>query len=244
MPQADCSDNIQGDNIKGIVYYGSKAGTPTTLPHDVGTACDDNSLDLVPVVPHTVDTADWIDVEEASLSNASLGIFKWYLNETTMIIDWKNPTIKQVLDGVADFEKDDAVFELEGVDQWVYFVIETSRAIVHPIHLHGHDFYVLAQGTGNYTEHTPLDLTNPPRRDTALLPANGHIVMAWKTDNPGAWLLHCHIGWHMSEGFAVQFLERQSELEEIVDRDYVEDQCATWTEYQEANGIVQWDSGI
>ncbi|KAH6874866.1 multicopper oxidase [Thelonectria olida] len=244
VPQSDCSQNHHGDNVKGIVYYGDEPSTPETYPHDTETTCEDNTSDLIPVVPHQVDHADWTDVESASVSNQSLGLFKWYLNSTTMVLDWKKPTIKQVLDGVADYEKDDAIFEIYGVDQWVYFIIETDLPIPHPIHLHGHDFYVLAQGSGEYTEHTPLDLTNPPRRDTALLPGPGHLVMAWKTDNPGAWLLHCHIGWHMSEGFAVQFLEREDELEQISNKEMIDDQCATWSAFQDEQGIHQWDSGI
>lgn len=41
-----------------------------------------------------------------------------------------------------------------------------------------------------------------------MLPAGGWLVLAFETDNPGAWLMHCHIAWHVSEGLAVQFLER------------------------------------
>lgn len=35
----------------------------------------------------------------------------------------------------------------------------------HPFHLHGHKFWVLAQGDGDFTESVPLD-TNPVFRDT------------------------------------------------------------------------------
>ena len=50
-----------------------------------------------------------------------------------------------------------------------------------------------------------LQYTNPPRRDVAMLPApagppgggpppsGGWLVIAFLTDNPGAWLMHCHI---------------------------------------------------
>jgi hypothetical protein len=45
-----------------------------------------------------------------------------------------------------------------------------------------------------------------------LLPINGFVVIAFKTDNPGAWLLHCHIAWHASSGLALQILERASAI--------------------------------
>lgn len=63
------------------------------------------------------------------------------------------------------------------------------------IHLHGHDFAILQQSTQTYSpDRLNLTLNNPPRRDVVLLPANGFVVIAFKSDNPGTWLMHCHIG--------------------------------------------------
>lgn len=90
-----------------------------------------------------------------------------------------------------------------------------SVPIPHPIHLHGHDFYILGQGVGLFDRNTDpakLRWNNPMRRDTAFLPAGGWIVFAFPTDNPGAWLVHCHISWHVHEGFGAQFLESKSTI--------------------------------
>ena len=79
------------------------------------------------------------------------------------------------------------------------------------IHLHGHDFALLEQAynkTFNASD-LQLKLDNPPRRDVVLLPTNGYIVIAFKADNPGAWLVHCHIAFHISEGLGMQIMERQ-----------------------------------
>jgi hypothetical protein len=54
-----------------------------------------------------------------------------------------------------------------------------------------------------------LILVNPPRRDVVLLPRDGYIVIAFKADNPGAWLVHCHIAFHISEGLGMQIMEDQ-----------------------------------
>jgi FtsP/CotA-like multicopper oxidase with cupredoxin domain len=70
----------------------------------------------------------------------------------------------------------------------VYFIIQDVSLLDanHPIHLHGHDFYVIAQGIGFFLEGiTPLNLNDPLRRDTAILPGNGYLVIAFYTDNPG-----------------------------------------------------------
>lgn len=63
----------------------------------------------------------------------------------------------------------------------------------HPIHLHGHDFYLLGTGSGVFSDPAVLKYSNPMRRDVAMLPANGWLVIGFVTDNPGAWLMHCHI---------------------------------------------------
>jgi len=79
------------------------------------------------------------------------------------------------------------------IRQWVYFIIQDLSFLdaFHPLHLHGHDFYVLSQGSGTFiTGVTPVNLINPPRRDTAILPGNGHIVLAFETNNPGYVKLH------------------------------------------------------
>jgi multicopper oxidase len=55
-----------------------------------------------------------------------------------------------------------------------------------------------------------LKLDNPPRRDVVLLPTNGYVVIAFKADNPGPWLVHCHIAFHISEGLGMQIMENQA----------------------------------
>jgi len=76
--------------------------------------------------------------------------------------------------------------------------------------------YILGVGgPGNFDVDRDLDklnFTNPPRRDVHHMPADGWLVIAYPTDNPGAWLMHCHIAFHVAMGLSVQFVERQSEI--------------------------------
>ena len=97
-----------------------------------------------------------------------------------------------------------------------------------------------------------LNLNNPPRRDVALLPANGYLVLAFKSDNPGAWLLHCHIAWHASSGLALQILEREPAINvSQAHREAIDKTCETWKAwydvednwYNKTEGF-QDDSGI
>lgn len=59
--------------------------------------------------------------------------------------------------------------------------------------------------------------------------------------------MHCHIAWHTSEGFAVQFLERESEMttvDGILDYEAINSTCANWDAYANSDDLVQVDSGI
>lgn len=126
----------------------------------------------------------------------------------------------------------------------------------HPIHLHGHDFLFVAQGHGPWTTGTEQSLELEfaagalPKRDTALLPALGHLVLAFRTDNPGVWLMHCHIGWHLDQGFALQFVERGAEIGGFLGGDWLEggrlmkENCEIWDRYNGRDEILEGGAGI
>ncbi|KAI0165230.1 multicopper oxidase [Hypoxylon sp. FL1284] len=243
IPQSACSENESADNIRGILTYGNAtSSTPTTTGWDYEDSCDDETHNLVPHVAKTVGAATAI-TEEAGVSIVD-GLFRWTLNSTSLLVDWKNPTLLQVINEVTEFEKDDSVIQLSEPNVWFYIAIETDLAVPHPLHLHGHDFSVLSQGRGKFNSNTTLNTVNPPRRDTALIPPSGHLVIGFETDNPGVWLMHCHIGWHTSQGFALQFVERYDEIANTTNIPSLTDTCATWSSFQETEGIGQEDSGI
>jgi hypothetical protein len=35
------------------------------------------------------------------------------------------------------------------------------------------------------------------------IPSRGYAVLRFKADNPGVWLLHCHVLWHSVTGMAM-----------------------------------------
>jgi len=65
-------------------------------------------------------------------------------------------------------------------------------AFPHPIHLHGHVFRVLTRN-GKPVPHQPW-------RDTVLLWPDQTVEIAFVADNPGEWMLHCHILEHQDAG--------------------------------------------
>ncbi|KAI4306892.1 hypothetical protein L6164_030132 [Bauhinia variegata] len=79
----------------------------------------------------------------------------------------------------------------------------------HPIHLHGYDFYIIAEGFGNFDpkkDTAKFNLVDPPLRNTVAVPANGWAVIRFVADNPGAWIMHCHLDVHITWGLATIFV--------------------------------------
>jgi hypothetical protein len=56
--------------------------------------------------------------------------------------------------------------------------------------------------------------------------------------------MHCHIGWHTSEGLALQFVERSTEIAALVDYDTLNSTCAAWEAYAALSGVEEEDSGV
>uniref|UniRef100_A0ACD5X4M5 Uncharacterized protein n=1 Tax=Avena sativa TaxID=4498 RepID=A0ACD5X4M5_AVESA len=84
----------------------------------------------------------------------------------------------------------------------------------HPMHLHGFNFFVLAQGFGNFhaAEKRRYNLVNPQERNTVAVPPGGWAVIRFVADNPGMWLMHCHFDAHLPIGLAMAFEVQSSDL--------------------------------
>ncbi|KAM7496401.1 hypothetical protein LguiA_020815 [Lonicera macranthoides] len=79
----------------------------------------------------------------------------------------------------------------------------------HPIHLHGYHFYIVGQGFGNFnpqSDTAKFNLVDPPQRNTIDVPVGGWAAIRFVADNPGVWLMHCHIDSHLTWGLAMSFL--------------------------------------
>ncbi|KAL8354852.1 hypothetical protein RB601_000565 [Gaeumannomyces tritici] len=65
------------------------------------------------------------------------------------------------------------------------------------------------------------------------------------TNNPGAWLFHRHLAWHVSQGLSVQYLERPGEMAGAMDLGATERNCEAWRAfYPQRARFRQHDSGI
>jgi FtsP/CotA-like multicopper oxidase with cupredoxin domain len=224
-------------------YVGALSGNPNTTSYSMPSGCDDEK-NLVPYVALNATSPTSAPTKLDLTLDTSAGVF-WKVNGQAIDIDWTKPTLQYIENGTYTLPANDNGLTITGANNWTYWLIQNDTPLPHPIHLHGHDFFVLATGSGDGTN-AALNLTNPTRRDTHTAPANGYTVIAFTADNPGAWLLHCHIPFHISSGLGVQFLERPSEIiSTIGDLTDFNNGCAAWTNWTSTiAGFSQGDSGL
>ena len=240
VAQTNCPSSCSNDglgNANGIfLYEGAAATLPTSTSGTFNNAiCEDEPL--ASLVPHFQKGAGTSSAFTSSASTMPAGnvanvatsddgtIFRWFLNNGAIDVNYTQPTLMSLAQG-ADATSNNSLISnpvvLEQKNDWVYFVIQNQFFAFHPMHLHGHDMSVLGQGTVPWTANltSTLNFDNPTRRDTAMLAgsaagpagAPGYTVIGFQTDNPGTWLMHCHIVWHVDGGLALQWVERPADI--------------------------------
>jgi len=65
---------------------------------------------------------------------------------------------------------------------------------------------------------------SPAKKDTILVPRKGHVVLRFLADNPGIWMFHSSVIFHMATGTAMGILVGGNEQHTVVD-DRAEDSC-------------------
>lgn len=251
-----CGTNaIIGRAFIGAVLHYSNAPSinPSTTGVDMRRLCQDESTsNLIPFVPNSVPTSVVSTRGDMNVgykqNKPPNNTIHWLIDGSHMLVDWSKPSLQTVLSDSTRFSGTPNVYAMP-YDGWYLWYIYSTAAITmpHPIHLHGHDFYILDSGLGRWDGSTAnLNFVNPTRRDTSTLPPGGFLVMAFPADNPGMWLMHCHIAFHASQGFSNQFMERRGEIgNSIGDTSVLNEGCSSWKSYWEGpHPYEQTDSGI
>ncbi|KAH9175537.1 laccase 2 precursor [Lactarius sanguifluus] len=116
------------------------------------------------------------------------------------------PVLLQILSGAknaSDLLPAGSIYGLEANKSVEITIPGGSTGGPHPMHLHGHAFWVV-RGAGN----SSYNFVDPIVRDVVSIGNTGdNVTIRFFTDNPGPWFLHCHIDWHLTNGFAVVFAE-------------------------------------
>jgi FtsP/CotA-like multicopper oxidase with cupredoxin domain len=254
-PQLGCSftDTVSPEALAGFFYENADTNTlPTTnssLTDAQLTDCGNDDLTLTtalcvqkvgtPAVSQTIDM-----VFGSNGTN-----FVWTMNNSTFRGDYNDPTLPHVAGGNMTFEPEWNVFDF-GTNATVRIVLINHFSHgPHPMHLHGHNFHVLAEGTGTW-DGTVVNAANSQVRDVQILRSApddntpAFLVLQWANDNPGVWPLHCHIAWHVSAGLYINVLENAPAIKAKTFPPSIADTAASWDAWTNSNVVDQIDSGL
>ncbi|XP_028783445.1 laccase-7-like isoform X1 [Neltuma alba] len=147
---------------------------------------------------------------DAFYRNATTGVYtKDFPDNPPLVFDYTDPSLNNNL-SLAFAPKSTKVKTLR-FNSTVQIVFQNTAILAaenHPMHIHGFNFHVLAQGTGNYNasrDESQFNLVDPQIRNTVAVPFAGWSVVRFQANNPGIWLVHCHIDNHLSWGLTMAF---------------------------------------
>lgn len=83
--------------------------------------------------------------------------------------------------------------------QLVEITFDNQSDLFHPMHLHGHSFFILARNGKPLTG-------SPIRLDTILVPPHTTYTIGFLANNPGLWMLHCHNLLHANWGMDMMLM--------------------------------------
>ena len=151
-----------------------------------------------------------------SLQNASIdGVTRFTINDVTYLPQ-EVPSLYTALT-VGNYSSNPLVYGTNAnpfvlkYGEVVEFIINNRHENLHPMHLHGHQYQVLERSfpdTGVWPGTYAANVSATPiRRDTVMLNKNAYAVFRFKADNPGVWLFHCHIEYHVESGLMATIIE-------------------------------------
>ncbi|KAE8867294.1 hypothetical protein PTNB73_05388 [Pyrenophora teres f. teres] len=218
-------------NVTGWLVYDENKEKPA--PKDVDSFEPFDDFNLVPYDKQTVlDRVDQTVTLDMNMGNLNDGANYAFFNDITYVSP-KVPTLYSVLSTGANAT--DAVIYGSNTNSFVLaqnqvveIVLNNNDPGKHPFHLHGHVFQVVTRSAPDSGPYDPSNTTTPSptpmRRDTILVYPNGHIVLRFRSDNPGVWLFHCHIEWHVASGLTATMIEAplavQAQLKDNIPADH------------------------
>ena len=248
-----CATTNQPHALAAIYYEDADTNSvPTTTATEYNdTKCANDNLTLTTPYypfPATTDAAVTQDIVITYGQN-STGSYLWYMNGESFRANYDYPILVLANQGNFSYPYDPQwnVYNF-GNNASVRLIVKNEFGASHPMHLHGHNFNVLAEGFGEW-DGVITHQQNAQRRDTQLIQGGAtnnpaYLVLQYQTDNPGVWPFHCHIAWHLSAGLYINTIEQTTLLEQRKIPASTSQTCIDWAAYEGHNVVDEIDSGL
>ena len=167
------NDGVSPEAVAAIYYENANTTaipkTTSSISDDVINNCDNDALsETVPflsLTPETDPTVQQIDITYAS--NGTHNLF--FMNNSTFRADYNDPALLEAKLGKKNFPASANIYDFGGATSIRLVVYNHALTGAHPMHMHGHNMYVLGFGIGTW-DGTIQRPENPQRRDVQLLP--------------------------------------------------------------------------
>ncbi|KAH0420162.1 multicopper oxidase [Colletotrichum camelliae] len=218
----DVIPDDQNSNVTGWLVYDEKKPLPEPATVDDFEAAFDD-FDLVPVDHRELyDKVDYSFSFTVKMDNLVDGANYAFFNDKTYVAP-KVPSLYTALTVGDKNALDPRVYgtytntQVLKHNEVIEIVLNNEDDGKHPFHLHGHQFQVVHRSdedAGAYANDSSVSFPEyPMRRDTLVVEGNGNFVIRFKANNPGVWLFHCHIEWHMDQGLVATIIEAPEALQ-------------------------------
>ena len=202
------------NNVTAYLVYDSSAPLPAPALVDTYPMLDDFELEPADALP-AFEMTQRID-QNVVFDNLDDGVNYAFFNGLSYQAP-KTPTLYTVLaagnlaSNVTIYGSNTGAHVTDHLEV-VEMVINNRDPGKHPFHMHGHVFQLVKRSAENEGDYDPTNTTwtvptNPMRRDTVQVPPQGHAVIRYVADNPGVWLFHCHLEWHVISGLTSTIVE-------------------------------------
>lgn len=240
-----CTPSAQPDALAAIYYTGAnQAALPTSVPqNDTLPDCHNSEFPLEktePVFKITPDpNPEKVHNIEITFGANATGHFLWRMNGVSFRANFNEPVLLLAATGNTTYPENWNVYN-SGDAKQVRIILKNNSPARHPMHLHGHNFFELAAGDGDWDGSTIVNPSNPARRDTHVIKRNGHLVLQLEADNPGVWPFHCHIAWHVSGGLYVNLMEHPDDIVNKMHIPQIMAQtCRDWAKFTNSTVVEQ-----
>ncbi|CAG8717334.1 46324_t:CDS:2 [Gigaspora margarita] len=191
-------DSAINYNVTGILSYeGSNDKSPDSTPYtDDVTPCRNLDSKLIkPLTASPPKEATQTISYFVSFGTNAMGVTEALMNNSSYIPDYNNPTTLKIMDDHVDVK-----------------TLPTSQNIEAFNDEKGVAEIIVWNGVGTEIDKSSYNTVDPPVRDTTVVPAWGWTTIRFPIDNPGVWVFHCHIEWHIQIGMLAQIAELPDQL--------------------------------
>lgn len=167
---ADCALSNGNEEVKAMIYYedANRDALPISPPgpNAYNNYCGNDDLSLTkPLMKMPAMDPDVTEILPIELKSNGTHLV-WYQANRTFRLNYNDPILERVNQGDLDFPYIENVHNY-GTNKTLRFIIENPGNQYHPMHFHGHNFQVLAEGPcysnqtvfpGNMTSNTTANI--------------------------------------------------------------------------------------